>query len=1078
MTSPSNNPHPTNPDNNPTSCSSPGCCGGWTRREALKILGWGAAAAVGARRNAMAGPFTREDFEKLMPADKKLSAAWVKSLTARGEREIYRGAELEKIGMPVGGICTGQLYLGGDGHLWHWDIFNKHASTGAEHYAKPMEAKSPVAQGFALKITGDGKSQVRALDASGWKDVSFCGEYPIGFVEYRDPESPVSVSLEAFSPFIPLNPDDSALPATVMQFTLKNTGSEKVEAELAGWLENAVCFHTGQPGEGERRNRVRRSGRLTMIECSAIATPQKTQARRPDIVFEDFEKPAYEGWTVTGTAFGNGPVERKNIPTYQGDVGGEGKRVVNSHASAPTHTVGGRDNATGRLTSREFTIERRFIRFYIGGGNHPGKTCLNLLVGDKVVRTTTGKNNNQMRKEAFDVREFEGQAARIEIVDEQQGPWGNIGVDQIVFTDEPVALGPLEKRGDFGTMALAALDADHLLTTSGTWRASAATPILSLPEGNPAEEVFRPAAGKALIASRPFGQKFTGALTHKITLEPGAAAKATFVIAWHFPNHKLDPVKGSEGRRYAARFANAAAVVKHLTKNFDSLASQTRLWHATWYDSTLPFWLLNRTMLNTSILASSTCHWFADGRFYGWEGVGCCAGTCTHVWHYAHAVGRLFPQLERDLRERTDYGLAFNPDTGIVKFRGEGAGLAIDGQCGVILRSLREHQMSADGDFLKRNWPKIKKALECLIAEDGDANGILEGSQHNTLDTNWFGPVAWLSSLYLAALRAGEEMARDAGDDAFAKQCHGIFEQGHRNIVEQLFDGDYFINKPDPKHPEAINSGTGCEIDQVFGQSWAWQVGLGRVLPEKETLTALRSLWRYNFSPDVGPYRETMKPGRWYAMAGEAGLLMCSFPRTDWDYKNAAGKGPEWAAGYFNECMNGFEYQVAGHMVWEGMLTEGLAITRAVHDRYHPSRRNPWNEVECGDHYARSMASYGVFLAACGFEYHGPKQHLGFAPRLTPENFKAPFTSAEGWGTFAQQRTGDRLNAEVTLRWGKLKLRTLSLELAQGAPSSASVSLGTKPVPVKLSREGRRILLAFGETVALAAGDSLVIRLS
>ena len=1070
-------------------CSSPGCCGGWTRRDALKILGWSAAVAAGARRTAMAGPFTREDFEKLVPADKKLSAAWVKSLTARGQREVYHGAELEKIGMPVGGICTGQLYLGGDGRLWHWDVFNKHASTGAEHYAKPMEAKSPLAQGFALKITNGGKSHVRALDTGGWKNVSFCGEYPIGFVEYRDPESPVSVSLEAFSPFIPLNPDDSALPATVMQFTLKNTSGEKVEAELGGWLENAVCLHTAQPGEGERCNRVRRGGRLAMIECSAVATPQKAQARRPDIVFEDFEKATYEGWTVTGTAFGSGPVERKKIYEYQGEVGGEGKRVANSHASAPGRNVGERDNATGRLTSREFTIERRFIRFYIGGGNHPGKTCLNLLVGGKVVRTATGKNNNQMRKEAFDVREFEGKTAHIEIVDEQQGPWGNIGADQIVFTDEAAPLGPLEKRGDFGTMALACLDTDADSVAADVRRrtndprvngadrllTSAATVILSLPAENPAEEIFQTAAGENDTAAKPFGQKLVGALKHKMTLEPGATAKATFVLAWHFPNHKLDPVKGSDGHRYAARFANAAAVVEYLAKNFDSLASQTRLWHDTWYDSTLPFWFLDRTMLNTSILATSTCHWFADGRFYGWEGVGCCSGTCTHVWHYAHAVGRLFPQLERDLRERTDYGLAFNPETGVVKFRGEGAGLAIDGQCGIILRSLREHQMSAGGGFLTRNWPKIRKALECLIAEDGDANGILEGSQHNTLDTNWFGPVAWLSGLYLAALRAGEEMAREAGDDAFAKQCHGIFEKGHKGILD-LFDGDYFINKPDPKHPEAINSGTGCEIDQVFGQSWAWQVALGRVLPEKETLTALRSLWRCNFSPDVGPYRAVLKPGRWYAMAGEAGLLMCSFPRTDWDYKKAAGKGPEWAAGYFNECMNGFEYQVAGHMVWEGMLTEGLAIVRAVHDRYHPSRRNPWNEVECGDHYARSMASYGVFLAACGFEYHGPKGHIGFAPRLTPENFRAPFTSAEGWGTFEMKAEGGRQNAELQMKWGKLRLKSLSLPAPKnGSVESVKVTIDGKPVSAKASIENQKLLVRLADEQTLAAGQKLTV---
>ncbi|MCX6906924.1 MAG: glucosylceramidase, partial [Verrucomicrobia bacterium] len=140
---------------NSTPCSSPGCCSSLTRRDVLKILGWSAAMAAGAR-HAMAGPFTRADFEKLVPADKKLRPDWVRSLTARGEREVYRGADLEKIGMPIGGICAGQLYLGGDGRLWYWDIFNKHIRTGAEHYAKPLEAKSPLEQGFALKITAAG----------------------------------------------------------------------------------------------------------------------------------------------------------------------------------------------------------------------------------------------------------------------------------------------------------------------------------------------------------------------------------------------------------------------------------------------------------------------------------------------------------------------------------------------------------------------------------------------------------------------------------------------------------------------------------------------------------------------------------------------------------------------------------------------------------------------------------------------------------------------------------------------------------------------------------------------------------
>jgi len=1049
-----------------------------SRRSFLKTSSLTAAGLAMLRWPVMAGPFTREDFDRLVPADKKLRPEWVKSLFERGERTVYRGADLEMIGMPVGGICAGQLYLGGDGKLWHWDIFNQRIGTGAEHYAKPLKPTSSLEQGFALRIAEAGTTREWALDRAHWREVSFNGEYPVGYVEYRDPDAPASVRLETFSPFIPLNEEDSSLPATVLEFTIKNERESAIEVELAGWLENAVCQHTAQAREGVRRNRLVRRDGLLFLECSAQEAPANPGPARPDIVFEDFEGETYANWAVTGTAFGAGPVEMANIPSYQGDVGGKGKRVVNSHASAPGKSVEEKDSATGTLTSRPFTIDRHYITFLIGGGAHKDRTCMNLLVDGKLALSATGKNNNAMGPVSWDVRHLARKTATLQIVDQEQGGWGNIGVDDIVFSDRPrEPLGPLAAAADFGTMGLGLLESKVQSPMSKVQDSDFG--CAGVPDGMELGRFFAGPTGPAkdgAPASRPFGEKLIGSLKRKMKLAPGASAKATFVLTWHMPNLKLPGLPG--GRHYSTRFASAYAVAQYVREQFPRLSSQTRLWHDTWYDSTLPYWFLDRTFLNTSILATSTSHRFSNGRFYGWEGVGCCEGTCGHVWHYAHAMARLFPELERSTREKVDLGLAFQPD-GAVHFRGECNDIpAIDAQAGLILRVLREHQMSPNDAFLKRNWPRLKQAVEWLIAKDGNGDGLIEGNQHNTLDTDWYGPVAWLSGLYLAALLAARNMALELGDAEFAERCCVIFEAGQKNIVARLFEDGYFISKPDPKHLDAINSGAGCEIDQVFGQSWAFQVGLPRALPEAETVSALKSLWRYNFTPDVGPYREVYKPGRWYAMPGEAGLLMCSFPRSDWDYAQAKGKGPDWAAGYFNECMNGFEYQAAGHMLWEGMLTEGLAITRAVHDRYHPSRRNPWNEVECGDHYARSMASYGVFLAACGFEYHGPKQHLGFAPRLTPENFKTAFTSAEGWGTFAQQQEGGSLKAELRLRWGKLKLRTLSLAMAQGAATSANALLGAKQVLVKVSQEGQRVHLAFGEPIELAAGDSLTIRLS
>ena len=1020
------------------------CNSGLERREFLRRTGAQTLALLAAGVPVMAGPFGRGDFQFLVPADKKLGAEWLASLTARGEPTVSHGAELDTIGMPVGGIGAGQLYLGGDGRLWHWDIFNKHIGTNAAHYAKPMKVTSPVEQGFALTVGG----RTVPLDRTGFGDVRFRGQYPIGTVEYMDPGVPVAVTLEAFSPFIPLETDDSSLPATVMQFTVRNTSKTAVEATLAGWLENAVLLdHRDTPGT--RHNRVAIGDGLTFLDCWAQKPAEPGAPARPDVVFEDWNKDTYAGWKVEGTAFGSGPVPKKMIPQYQGDVGGDTDRVANSHASAPGSNSGERDNAVGTLTSRLFTIDRDFIQFWIGGGSHPGQTCLNLLVDGQVVRTATGGNSNRMAFRDFDVRPFRGRQAAIDIVDVHTGGWGHIGVGRITFSDRPAALTSFDMLPDMGTMGLALLG-----RRPGDFGRAR--------QGAPGDE-----------ASEPIASMLAGELGRTLTLEAGKSATVSFVVTWHFPNLEIDGLR-DRGRYYGTRFDSAQAVARYVGANFERLASQTRLWRDTWYDSTLPFWLLDRSHLNVSILATSTCYRLASGRFWAWEGVGCCEGTCGHVWQYAHAMARLFPDLERNVRERVDFGLAMQPD-GAIHFRGEQNDIpAIDAQAGTVLRALREHQASADSAFLTRVWPAVKRATEWLIQKDEDGDGLIVSNQHNTLDTDWFGPVAWLSGLYLASLEAAARMADEMNDAPFAVTCRQIAARGRTNIVGQLFDGEYFINKPDPKHLDAINSGSGCEIDQVMGQSWAWQVGLPRVFPVKETLSALRSLWKYNFTPDVGPYRDRYRAGRWYAMAGEAGLLMCTFPRAGWDYEQAKGKGPDWAAGYFNECMNGFEYQAAGHMVWEGMVQEGLAVTRAVHDRYHAARRNPWNEVECGDHYARSMASYAVFLAACGFEYHGPKGSLGFAPRLSPDRFKAPFTAAEGWGTFTQQRSAAVLTAGVSVKHGRLRLKSIALATAR-PPASVRVVAAGKPVAATHTFADGRLTVTLAADVQLDAGQTFEV---
>lgn len=998
-----------------------------------------------------AAPQPGLDPAHLVPLDKKLTPAWLASLTARGEPETYTGNDLRFIGMPVGGIFAGTLYLGGDGRLWVWNIFNRdvngvisqtvqfegrgiNAQNGA-NYVAPREFFSDIKQGFQLRVG----TVTKNLDRTQIKEVTFTGQYPIGVITYRDPELPVSVKLEAFSPFIPLNVDDSELPVTIFHFTLKNDSDKEVEAALSGFLENAVGLHS-KPAGAKRINQLVQGKNLSFVSMSMSEPPAVTApAPRPEILFEDWKKPTYEGWTVEGTAFGPGPLNKKDIPSYQGDVGGDTPRVVNSHAARLSKSVGEGDGHVGRLISRTFKIERNYIAFYIGGGAHKDKTCLNLVIDGKVARQATGKSNNRMSLESFDVRDLANKEAHLEIVDNEKGPWGNIGVGSIRFTDQVVAPVQFSQLPDIGTMGIG---------------------VLSEGAGNQLSD--------------------TAQLTQTVQLAPGQEKSLTFLITWHFPNLSVANFK-NVGRHYAARFDSAAAVAQYVADHFDRLLRDTRLWRDTWYDSTLPYWFLNRTFANTSILATTTCYRFKDGRFWGWEGIGCCPGTCTHVWHYAQAVGRIFPQIERDQRERVDFGLALNEKTGVIGYRAENSrGPAVDGQAGTILRAYREHQMSADDAFLKRIWPNVKKAIQHLIDHDANADGILEGAQENTLDAAWFGKISWISGLYHAALRAAEEMGSEMGDADFAKTCRAIFEVGVKNLDAATFSDKhrYYIQILDPKHADAIATLEGCEIDQVFGQSWAHQVGLGRVMNEPHVKQALKALWDYNFMPDVGPLRASLPVkvrGRPYAVAGDAGLLMCTWPkggrRDDWQ--------KHWQFGYFNECMSGFEWQVAGHMIWEGMVTEGLAVARAIHDRYNGKLRNPYNEVECSDHYSRAMASYGAFLAACGFEYHGPRGHIAFAPRLTPHDFRCPFTTAQGWGTYSQNLEGNTQTCQITLIHGELRLAQITLTHASGNVAKG-LSMRT-PVGVtkaKLAADQLKTVIALEAPVLLKPGEQITIALT
>jgi hypothetical protein len=242
-------------------------------------------------------------------------------------------------------------------------------------------------------------------------------------------------------------------------------------------------------------------------------------------------------------------------------------------------------------------------------------------------------------------------------------------------------------------------------------------------------------------------------------------------------------------------------------------------------------------------------------------------------------------------------------------------------------------------------------------------------------------------------------------------------------------------------------------------------------------------MWKYNYTTDTGAYRKAFPGGRWYALDGESGLVMCSFPQGHGD--DALKKGADWASNYDNECWTGSEHEITTAMMWAGQVDKALAEERAINDRYAGDKRNPWDECECGSHYSRALSSYGVFPAACGFEYDGPKQTMAFAPRVHPENFQAAFLAAQGWGSYAQKIDGSALTAKLDLRHGILSLKQLALALPAGASGSGvKATVGGKPVQATASVAANpvaggasRVTISFPQGLNLQAGQALEVAL-
>ncbi|NLG50783.1 MAG: hypothetical protein GX552_11790 [Chloroflexi bacterium] len=582
------------------------------------------------------------------------------------------------------------------------------------------------------------------------------------------------------------------------------------------------------------------------------------------------------------------------------------------------------------------------------------------------------------------------------------------------------------------------------------------------------------------------GKSDIGTLGLRVRLEPGQSATLPLFITWHFPNFVkywggLATNDGSMPERsvwknyYASLWTDALDVARYYATNHERLYAETRLFHDTLFSSTLPTFVLDAISSQASILHSPTVLRLPDGTFYGFEGChsdsGCCEGSCTHVWNYAQTAAFLFPALERSLRD-ADYTYNMRSD-GHMAFRLQlplGSPMwsfhaAADGQLGGILKVYRDWKLSGKDDWLRKLWPKVQKALAYAWEQwDPDRDGVIDGIQHNTYDIEFHGPNTMIGSFYLGALRAAEEMARYLGDTDAADTYRQVYESGRARMDRELFNGEFYVQKYDPEMAPKYQYGEGCLSDQMIGQWFAHLVGLGYLFDAEQVRSTMRSIFRYNWRTD---FWEHPNPQRIYALNDEQGLLLCTWPR---------GGRPHFPFVYSDEVWCGIEYQVASHLIYEGLIDEGLAIVRGVRARHDGARRNPWNEFECGSHYARSMASWAVLTALSGYTFDLPHQTIGFGPRLSADDWCCFWSADSGWGSFAQRKQGDQAHVSLGASYGSLTLKTLLLGSFSGA-QAAQAELGGAPVAATVTPQGEGVAVSFDAPITLATGQTLTITL-
>ena len=818
--------------------------------------------------------------------------------------KTYGGKYLAEVAMPLGGIGTGTVSIGGKGDLRDWEIMNR----GAIGYLPAFKLVAPtIANGpfFAVYYKkGKEEASIKVLEGpidvkdyygdwgadavnSGFprfENTTFAAAYPLAQISFEHRDVPLDIRLEAFNPLVIGDADKSGIPVAVLRYVLTNNTNEPVEASVVGMVPNYI---------------------------------------------------GVDGWT--GTPKGNFNEYRES------------------------------GNVKGLFMYSE-GVDKKDINW--------GTMALTTISNGEISYRTS---------------------------------WAKLGWNWTFreFWDDFIADGMLTDHPDRSTNEKTR-DSEFIGNNQGNAKAKIKTPPATL--------------------------------AVKQVLQPGESKTVSYLLTWHFPNrsawNNILHHRGTAivGNYYTTQYKDAWEVAEKTAADFGSLEKETVNFVSKLMDSDIPEVLKEAGLFNLNNLRSQTVFRTADGLPFGWEGTGSIKGTkigaekasgwghgtCFHVWNYESTIPFLFGDLSMKFREvefmhaTHDDGAQSHrvnlPISNAKEFRH----WAADGQMGTLIKVYRDWQLSGDDAKLKAMWPNIKKAMSFAWTGIWDTNkdGVMEGSQHNTMDINYVGPNPQMAAWYLGALKASSKMASYLGDKAFSKECSRLYEKGREWVDAHLFNGEYYEHHIPEGASEVAQLGKGCLVDQLVGQYLSHTTGLGYVLEKEHVQTTLKSILRYNY---VDNFNEHFNTFRSFGLGDEAGLIMASYPKE--------GTLLDFPFPYYTEIMTGFEYSTAAHMIYEGQVADGLKIFEAIRDRYDGYKRNPFNEGEYGHRYARAMAAWAGILAYTGFQYSAVDRTINF----NANDGTYLWSNGYQYGTVKVENLGDKKTVTLTCENGDMVLNSFTL---------------------------------------------------